>query len=247
MLKALLTLEDSIFPSQCVETFSSAEDTFFNFCSVPSYPGGLKAPSLGPSCTIVASSTGNKTHSKAMSKPIQIQGSIGRTSSEVQLMYQEVIADHRDYCMFQRIVTGMLSRANDEEKLASSHSRAIQQKIDSMPPQSQKVLESIVRTRNQRIESDAPSTCGSPRMHSHSKGSNMMSTMALTDLVKHPFNYHQRDIEFLAAGSHYHRHEQLHHQLMMANLALSNPFPDGVNLWPSPSFEEPEFFLMDDL
>ena len=176
-----------------------------------------------------------------MSKPIQIQGSIGRTPSELQLMYQEVIADHRDYCMFQRIVTGMLSRASDEEKV-TYHSCAIQKKVDNMPAQSQKVLESIVRTRNQPIECDA-----SPSKPSHTKVSDVMNGMALTDLAKRPFYYQQRDMELLATGSHYHHHQQLQHHLLMGNPSLSNPFRDSVNLWPPPYFEEPELFLMDDL
>lgn len=40
------------------------------------------------------------------SVPIHIEG-MRRTPSEVQLLHDEAIADHRDYCMFARIVSGI--------------------------------------------------------------------------------------------------------------------------------------------
>jgi hypothetical protein len=57
--------------------------------------------------------------SRSPSKAIPIKGSsMKRTDSELQLMESEALAEHRDYCMYKRIVDGM-SRQNSNSYNAS--------------------------------------------------------------------------------------------------------------------------------
>ena len=46
---------------------------------------------------------------RASSKTIPISGSMHRSDSELQLRESEMLAEHRDYCMYMRIVNGMSS------------------------------------------------------------------------------------------------------------------------------------------
>lgn len=201
----------------------------------------MKVQVSGPR-VVEACNTRDQVRTKATSKPIFIEGAIGRTPSEVQLMYQEVMADHRDYCMFQRIVTGILSRTKDEELEAQSD--VIQLKLDKMPRQSQKVLENIVRTRNQPVTNSSLKTDESSCKWSPSTACDVSNSMTLTDLTKRQFYYQQRDNEYLA-GSNYHAERQQLQHLMMGDPSIQ--FPESANRRISHHFEDSEFFLMDDL
>jgi len=50
------------------------------------------------------------------SQSIPIINHIRRTKSEKSLLEDEAIADYRDYCMYQRIVTGITRRREDEDR-----------------------------------------------------------------------------------------------------------------------------------
>jgi hypothetical protein len=79
--------------------------------------------------------------SHSSSKGIPIKGlSMQRTHSELQLMESEMLAEHRDYCMYKRIVDGM-SRQNS----TNSCSNASWTSDDS--------LANIIRTRHTPVVS----------------------------------------------------------------------------------------------
>lgn len=203
----------------------------------------LSVPTTGP-CGIVGCSD-VQNGITAMSKPIHIEGSIVRTPSEIQLMQQEVLADHRDYCMFQRIVTGILSSSKDETR--KSHGNKIQQQVEKMPYHSKKVLESIVRTRNQPVESYSFQINESPTNKSASIGNDVAGSMALTNLATRPFFYQQRDNELLATSHYYCHHQRQMQHVMSESASVTSPFGDDANDWLASHIEDPEFFSMDDL
>ena len=73
--------------------------------------------------------------SRSPSKAIPIKGSsMQRTYSELQLMEDEKLAEHRDYRMYKRIVKGMVSRQNSNPYNVSWTSNEI--------------LDNIIRTRH---------------------------------------------------------------------------------------------------
>lgn len=114
------------------------------------------------------------------SKPIQIASGggdtrIGRTPSELQLRREEILADHRDYCMFQRIVTGILERAKHEQDPRQRSCYGRSSKDSSLPQRTHQVLQSIVRTRNNK--------CIDP----------INTNMSLTNLTTRPHYYHNQD------------------------------------------------------
>ncbi len=77
-------------------------------------------------------------------KSIPIQTNRQDMLEELEIREQEMIADQRDYCMFHRIVNGMIARrgASNSSTISSYHS------------ETDKSIASILRTRYRKIDFD---------------------------------------------------------------------------------------------
>jgi hypothetical protein len=80
-------------------------------CSLPC-PQQESTSSVAQGITRPSSSHHHLTSSRHPSKSIPINSPIHHTDSELQLQDLERLAEHRDYCMFTRIVNGMSSRSS---------------------------------------------------------------------------------------------------------------------------------------
>jgi len=210
----------------------------------------MKASASEHGSVIITHTHSSQTNNFSMSKPIRIERSMRRTPSERQLMYQEMVADHRDYCMFQRIVRGIMSSPKNGQN--EIHEGDIQTKLDHMPPQSQKVLESIVRTRNQS-EENPEMTFRTSDTSFPSRHCAVTNSMALTDIAMCALYRPSRENEFLADSPFRTRcrHQmvvQQHHHHQCDNPHLTSPgLRNSGHVWPSSSFENFGLFLMDDM
>ena len=77
------------------------------------------------------------------SVPIHIQNFVHRTPSEIQLREDEMVADIRDYCMFQRIVNGM----------TNPNARTPNQAYHNDP-----IVQRIIQTRAHPVSTGGPAT-----------------------------------------------------------------------------------------
>lgn len=78
------------------------------------------------------------------SKSIPIQMNRQDMLEDLEIREQEMIADERDYCMFHRIVNGMIAR----------HSASNSSTIRSYHSETEKSIANILRTRYKKIEPD---------------------------------------------------------------------------------------------
>jgi hypothetical protein len=83
-----------------------------------------------------SNSSNSSDSTECRSRSIPISKYIHRTPSELQLYEEEVIADHRDYCMYSLIVSGI------------SRQQMAQQTDIELRYQNDETLANIIRTRH---------------------------------------------------------------------------------------------------
>lgn len=107
-----------------------------------------------------------KLSRRQSSKTIPISGALHRSESELQLQESERMAEHRDYCMFTRIVQGMSSRSSFNDSWQSNDSLLNVIRTRHAPIQVDDTLEQLSDNRDDKYPykavKDAPSSSNLP-------------------------------------------------------------------------------------
>jgi hypothetical protein len=102
---------------------------------------------------------------KRKSKSIPITNHISRTESEIRLAEDEAMAEYRDICMYNRIVTG-LSRRQEECYANRSCEQRHGRSLDFLY-ENGACIENIIRTRHQQHPDDCESLHARYERHSN--------------------------------------------------------------------------------